>query len=146
MSAITVTRPSARIWRAGIIAAAVAAVVNAAVALVGRVLLSVPADFRPLWPLAVAVSTIFAVLIGTLVYFLLARRSPQRADRTFTIMAWGFAVLSLLSPLNLLISDQPLFEGAQGASLGPVLLLCVLHLIPVPIVVRLLTASKANRR
>lgn len=146
MSALTVSRPtSARIWRAGIIAAVVAAVVNVVLALIAAAVLDVPADYRPFWPAAVAASTIFAVLVGTLIYFLIARRSPERAARVFPILAWGFAILSLVQPLSLLVTDMPMMEGAQPAGIGAVLATALLHLPPAAILVlSLALAPKAT--
>jgi hypothetical protein len=142
MNAIAINRPNyARIWRAGLIAAVAAAAVNVVVALVAAAVLDVPADYRPLWPAAVALSTIFAVLVGTALYTLLARRSADRANRVFPLLAWGFAVLSLAQPLALLVTDLPMMEGAQDAGLGAVLATAVLHLVPAAIIVRLLTAA-----
>lgn len=143
MSAITTSRPLGAILRVGLLAALTAAVVNLVIALIGRALVSPPADFRPLQLGAVVGVTFMAVLAGTAVYALIERRTG-RADRSFPVVVWVVAGLSLLQPISLLLVDQPQFEGSQPTSVGAALVLMVLHLVPALIIIRFLTGGSAR--
>jgi len=137
------TRPRyAAIARAGLIAAAVAAVLNVVAALLVAALLDAPADYGPLQPAPVVASTVLAVLLGTAAYAWLAR-VPGRAERLFPRIAWAVAGASLLQPLSLLTTHLPVIEGEGGATLRIVLGTMVLHLIPAAVVTRLLPRSRA---
>jgi len=130
----------AAIARNGAIAAVVAAVLNAVVARIGATLFDVPDGFLPLQVGTVVAFTVFAVLIGTVVYALLLR-SGRDADRLFPRIAWGFALLTLLQPLSLLVTDSLPAEAEVQASVPAALVLGLLHLIPAAVIVALLTRS-----
>lgn len=132
------------IARNGAIAAVVAAVLNAVVARVGAALFDVPDSFPPLQTGLVVAFTVFAVLIGTMIYALLAR-SGRDADRLFPRIAWGFALLSLLQPISLLFTETLPAEAEVQASVPAAVILAVLHLIPAAVIVTLLTRTRTRR-
>lgn len=143
MSAVDRTAPRANlgaIFRAGAIAAVVAGVINAVVARIGAALFDVPDTFQPLQAPLVFAFTVFAVLAGTAIYALLVR-SGRAADRLFPRIAWGFAVLSLLQPVSLLLTDNPQVEAEAPATVASAVILGVLHLIPAAVIVGLLTRT-----
>jgi hypothetical protein len=133
------------IARRGLIAALVAAALNAGVALALAALLDAPGDYGPLQLGPVIASTVLAVLMGTVVYAVLAREAG-RAERLFPRVAWTVAIVTLLMPLSLLAVDNPITEGEAGATVPLALLTGILHLLPAAVLVRLLPGSAQRER
>lgn len=132
-----------RIVLTGVMAAVIAAVVNVVVALVLRALLDVDAGYVPLTPGPIIASTLIACLIGTGIYALLAR-TTNGADRLFTIIAWGFAILSLGQLLVLFLADgDALRIPAESITTSAILATVPLHLIPPAILVPALTRRRS---
>ena len=131
-----------RIFRAGLIAGVVAAIINVVIALVARsVIAGVPGDFGPFAPFAVASSTIFGALAGAAVFALISRVS-RRPVPVFTVVAVLFLLFSFASPLYIMGSDSPRFAGANGSTAAALILM---HLVTGITTIRMLTSTARGR-
>ena len=105
-NAITPTKPTlGSIWRNGIIAAVLAAVVNAILFFVGSALSAFPSNVitpmgTPLTIVQVVLMSVVGVLAGTLVYTILSRLTAA-SNRWFTIVAVIVLILMAFSPFSL---------------------------------------------
>jgi hypothetical protein len=117
-------RPLGDIWKAGLIGAGVAAIINVALYLLGRALGSFPPTAltpmgRPVDALGAAVLSVFGVLAGAVVYTILSRlMDTARANRWFLIIAIVVLVLMVLSPL-----------GIPGAPASQIVIMEIMHLV-----------------
>ncbi len=97
-------RPIGEIWKAGLIGAGVAAIINVALYLLGRALGSFPDTAltpvgRPVDAVGAAVLSVFGVLAGAAVYTILTRlMDTARANRWFLIIAIVVLVLMVRAP------------------------------------------------
>lgn len=110
------------IWRNGLIAIVVAAVVNAVLYFVGAALGWFPDTVlspagMPITVVPVVVSTVLALIVATIVYSIL-NRFTGNPNRWFTIIAIVVLVLSAASPLTL-----------AGAPTMMIVLLEAMHLV-----------------
>ncbi|MGW0882330.1 DUF6069 family protein [Streptomyces sp. NPDC002671] len=131
--------PTRTVWARGAVAALIAAVLNVVVALAAKAVFDLDSRFIGLKPVPVIAATLITMLAGTGV-FLLIRRFAARPERIFTIVAVGFAVLSVASPLSLLGASP---SSQPGVSDTAALCLIPLHLIPAPVLLAALTRRKA---
>ena len=119
-----VRRPLGEIWKAGVIGAGVAAIVNIVLYLLGRALGSFPATAvtpmgRPVDAVGAAVISILGVLAGAVVYTILSRLMvTARANRWFLIIAVIVLVLMAPSPL-----------GIPGAPASQIVIMEIMHLV-----------------
>ncbi len=117
-------RPIGEIWKAGLIGAGVAALINVVLYLLGRALGSFPSTAltpmgRPVDALGAAVLSVFGVLAGAVVYTILSRlMDTPRANRWFLIIAIVVLVLMVLSPLGIL-----------GAPVSQIVIMEIMHLV-----------------
>ena len=117
-------RPLGEIWKAGLIGAGVAAIINIVLYLLGRALGSFPATAltpmgRPVDALGAAVFSVFGVLAGAVVYTILTRlMDTARANRWFLIIA--IVVLVLMAPSPLAI---------PGAPASQIVIMEIMHLV-----------------
>jgi hypothetical protein len=117
-------RPIGEIWKAGLIGAGVATIINVVLYLLGRALGSFPSTAltpmgRPVDALGAAVLSVFGVLAGALVYTILTRlMDTARANRWFLIIAIVVLVLMVLSPL-----------GIPGAPASQIVIMEIMHLV-----------------
>jgi hypothetical protein len=117
-------RPIGEIWKAGLIGAGVAAIINVVLYLLGRALGSFPATAltpmgRPVDALGAAVLSVFGVLAGAVVYTVLSRlMDTARANRWFLIIAIVVLILMVLSPL-----------GVSGAPVSQIVIMEIMHLV-----------------
>ena len=117
-------RPIGEIWKAGLIGAGVAAIINVALYLLGRALGSFPATAltpmgRPVDALGAAVLSVFGVLAGAVVYTILTRLMvTARANRWFLIIAIIVLVLMAPSPL-----------AVPGAPASQIVIMEIMHLV-----------------
>jgi hypothetical protein len=122
------------IWRNGLIAAVVSAVVNAVLYFVGGALGGFPADVitpmgQPITIVAVLLMSIVPVLLGTLGYTILTRL-PINANLWFTIIVAVVFLAMFMGPLQL-----------PGAPVLMKLLLEVMHVVTAGATVYFLTRS-----
>lgn len=124
-SSSSTARPSsANIWKAGVLGAVAAAVVNAVLYFLGRGIGSFPDTAlnpmgRPVDLLAVTLLSVLGVLAGTAVYWFLANRMERaRANRLFTIMAIVVLVAMIPSPFFV-----------QGAPVSQVVIMEIMHVV-----------------
>ncbi len=125
-----VLAPARQIWQVGILAAVVAAILNAIVYLIASALGVTFAFFPPEIPtppfLLVAVgATVVGVLAGTFVYTLMPRFS-KRPISTFRTVAIVVLVLSFAQPLLLLTG---LFPVPEPVGIGTILALEIMHIV-----------------
>jgi hypothetical protein len=112
------------IWKAGIVGALVAAVINVVLYLIGRALGSFPDTAltpmgRPVDVFGAAFISILGVLGGTVAYSILSRfMATPRANRWFLIIAIVVLVLMIPSPLAI-----------PGAPTSQVILMEIMHLV-----------------
>jgi hypothetical protein len=112
------------IWKAGIVAAVVAAVVNVGLYLIGRAVGSFPDTAltpmgRPVDAFGAAFVSILGVLAGTAVYTVLARLlDTPRANRWFVILAVVVLVLMAATPL-----------GVSNAPVSQIVIMELMHLV-----------------
>lgn len=117
-------RPLGEIWKAGLIGAGVAAIINAVLYLLGRALGSFPATAltpmgRPVDVVGTVVVSAVGVLAGAVVYTILTRLMvTARANRWFLIIAIVVLVLMAPSPL-----------GVPGAPVSQVVIMEIMHLV-----------------
>ena len=117
-------RPIGEIWKAGLIGAGVAAIINVALYLLGRALGSFPSTAltpmgRPVDVVGTVVLSVFGVLAGAVVYTILTRLlDTARANRWFLIIA--IIVLGLMAP-------SPL--GIPGAPASQIVIMEIMHLV-----------------
>ncbi|BAL89907.1 hypothetical protein AMIS_46870 [Actinoplanes missouriensis 431] len=112
----------------GLVATAVAVVLNVAVGLALRAALGVDEAFLPLTPGAIAFFTLLSSLAGVVAYLIVRRWSA----RAFPIIAFGVAAVSLAGPLNLLRAGDADWEGLTT---GAALALIPLHILPAVVLV-----------
>ncbi len=110
------------IWRNGLIAIVVAAVVNAVLYFIGAALGWMPATVLtpmglPVTIVPVVASTVVALVVATIVYSIL-NRFTGNPNRWFTIIAVIVLVVSAVSPLSL-----------PGAPAMMIVLLELMHLV-----------------
>jgi hypothetical protein len=117
-------RPLGEIWKAGLIGAGAAAIINVVLYLLGRLLGSFPSTAltpmgRPVDVVGTAVFSVFGVLAGAVVYTILSRlMDTARANRWFLIIAIVVLVLMVLSPL-----------GVSGAPVSQIVIMEIMHLV-----------------
>jgi hypothetical protein len=117
-------RPIGEIWKAGLIGAGVAAIINVVLYLTGRALGSFPDTAltpmgRPVDVVGTVVFTVFGVLAGAVVYTILTRLMvTARANRWFLIIAIVVLVLMAPSPL-----------GIPGAPASQIVIMEIMHLV-----------------
>ena len=117
-------RPIGEIWKAGLIGAGVAAIINVVLSLLGRALGSFPATAltpmgRPVDAVGAAVLSVFGVLAGAVVYTILTRLMiTARANRWFLIIAIIVLVLMAPSPL-----------AVPGAPASQIVIMEIMHLV-----------------
>ncbi|CAN5874751.1 hypothetical protein BH10CHL1_BH10CHL1_22290 [soil metagenome] len=127
------TKPSiSAIWRNGLLATGITAVVNAILYLVGSALGNMPPLITPMGtPLTLApvlLMSIVPLLLATLVYTVLTRLTPRRANLIFIIIAVLVFIGFLFGPLQL-----------AGAPMGMILLLEIMHVVATGSIVYSLT-------
>lgn len=119
-----------KVWQTGLIAAAVAAVLNLIVYFIASAA-GVPFNLTPAgmpappFPFLVVFATFVGVLLGTLVFQLLPRVT-RRPISTFRIVAIVALVLSFAQPLLLTTGALPLSEPVQTST---ILVLEIMHLV-----------------
>jgi hypothetical protein len=112
------------IWKAGIVAAAVAAAANIVLYFLGRALGAFPDTAltpmgRPVDAVATVMVSVLGVLAGALVYTVLTRLlDAARAKRWFLLIAIVVLVLMAPSPV-----------GIPGAPLSQVVIMEIMHLV-----------------
>ena len=117
-------RPIGEIWKAGLLGAGVAAIINVVLYLIGRALGSFPDTAltpmgRPVDVVGAAVVSILGVLAGAVVYTILTRLlDTARANRWFLIIA--IVVLVLMAPSRL---------GIPGAPASQIVIMEIMHLV-----------------
>jgi hypothetical protein len=117
-------RPIGEIWKAGLIGAGVAAIINVVLYLTGRALGSFPDTAltpmgRPVDVVGTVVLSVFGVLAGAVVYTILTRLMvTARANRWFLIIAIIVLVLMAPSPL-----------GVPGAPASQIAIMEIMHLV-----------------
>lgn len=110
------------IWRNGLMAIVVAAVVNALLYFIGAALGWIPDTVltpmgQPVTIVPVVASTVFTLVVATIVYSIL-NRFTSNPNRWFTIIAVIVLLLSAVSPLSL-----------PGAPVMMIVVLEVMHLV-----------------
>lgn len=122
-------KPDAKsIWTTGIVAAVVAAVINAALAVIGTQVFGLNASgaFQPLQgPGPAIIFTLFFLLIATLVFQVVANRSdrPVAQFRTIAIVALALSLIP-----DFLMVSQP------GGGWGEAILLMVMHVVAAAVI------------
>jgi len=117
-------RPLGEIWKAGLIGAGVAAIINIVLYLLGRALGSFPDTAltpmgRPVDVVGAAVFSVFGVVAGAVVYTILSRlMDTARANRWFLIIAIVVLIVMALSPL-----------GVPGAPASQIVIMEIMHLV-----------------
>ena len=104
---------STSLWKAGLIASAIAAASNALIYGLGRIADSIPQSVEvdtlsgtgPVTAMTVIFSSVLAVIVATLFYAVLRRRA-RRPERTFLIAGTVLLVVSLAMPFS--IPDVPM--------------------------------------
>ena len=99
---------STYLWRAGLIAAVLAATANALIYGIGRMAGTIPQSVEvdalsgngPVTVTAVIFTSVLAVLVATLFYAVL-RRTARRPERTFLIAGTILLVVSLTMPFSI---------------------------------------------
>jgi lysylphosphatidylglycerol synthetase-like protein (DUF2156 family) len=122
--------PAGRIWQTGLLAAAVAAVINLVIYFIAQAAgvnfnFMPPEMPAPPFAMAVIFATFVGVLLGTLVFSLMPRFS-QRPVSTFRIVAIVALVLSFAQPFLLTTGMMP---TAGPVGIGTVLVLELMHLV-----------------
>lgn len=125
--------------KAGAIAAAVAIVGNIAILAIATLLLGVPFMGQTVNPISIAISTLVATAIASIVYAFLLRSSRQ-PERTFTIIGVVAYLVSLLGPIMGVMGMMPgmTFTGQLVAAM------VAMHTLSAAVIVRILT-SQARR-
>lgn len=132
--------PWAGIWRAGIVAALVAAVANAVVFLVARGVGAMPSDVitpagRPITLGPVLFLSIFPAIVAAALYGVLLRFTRRATPIFLAVAALVFIVYAVL-PL-----------GIEGAPTGMVIALELMHVfVALPVVALLLRAARSAPR
>ena len=117
-------RPIGEIWKAGLIGAGIAAIINVVLYLLGRALGSFPSTAltpmgRPVDAVGTAVFSVLGVLAGAVVYTILTRlMDTARANRWFLIIAVVVLVLMAPSPL-----------AVPGAPASQIVIMEIMHLV-----------------
>ena len=104
---------STYLWKAGLVASAIAAATNALIYGVGRIAGAIPQSVKvdtlsgngPVTVATVIFTSVLAVLVATLFYAVL-RRIARRPERTFLIAGTVLLVMSLAMPFS--IPDVPM--------------------------------------
>ncbi len=126
----------ARILPAAILAVALSIGANLLTLFVLKALLSLPAEFPPLTPGAVAFFTLLGTSMGSLVFALVVRLSA-RPLVTFQRIAWAALVLSIIPNLGLMANPAAApFPGGSALAFG---VLIVFHVIAGVITIFVLT-------
>lgn len=129
-----------RVWQVGLISAAVAAVANGLIFIIGDALGAFPATLvipnanQPLTLVPVILISVFAALAGTGVFALLARFT-RRPVRLFRFIALGVFLLMLVPPFSV--------PGAGGLFVA---LLLAMHVVEAGVVTWLLTTRTLKNR
>jgi hypothetical protein len=135
--AATPTKPSiGTIWRNGVIATVVAAVINAVLYFIGSALGGFPTSVitpmgLPITVAPVITMSVATILIGTLVYTVLSRITAN-PNRWFTIVTAIVFLVMIYSPIPLL---------SVGAPMLMIVLLEVMHVVAAASAVYFLTRS-----
>jgi hypothetical protein len=124
----------ARATRIGLVATVIATIADLVLAALLRSILDVPGGFTPLQVGPVSFMVLAAGVTGVIVFDLLALYSA-RPHHWFRITAAVVTLLSLASPLSLLLTDPPRVPGTSGVNVAAAI---VLHLVPPLILVGLL--------
>lgn len=118
------SRSLGNIWKAGLIAAVVAAAINVVLYLIGRAVGSFPDTAltpmgRPVDVFGAAFISILGVVGGTVVYSVLTRlMDTARANRWFTIIAVVVLVVMVASPFAI-----------PGAPVSQIVIMEIMHLV-----------------
>lgn len=124
-----------KIWPVGLLAAVVAAVLNAAFAMVAARLVGVDPAFQALnGPGAVITFTLVGVLLATAVFWLLARASARPVS-LFRTVAVAALLVSFVPNVLLLLAAPP----GSGVTPGAITILMLTHVIAAVVAVGLLT-------
>lgn len=115
---------SGNLWQNGLIAAAVATVINLIVFVVGSLAggltvqdMANPSVYTPVSWVAVIIMTVVPILLGTAVYWLLRRVLPNQATLILIVGALAVALLSMWGPIT------------SGETLLAKILLSVMHIV-----------------
>ena len=121
-----------KIWWVGLLAIALAVLVNFLVRSVALVVLNVDPGFVPLASPSFLPLTIFGSLAAVLVYALVGWLAKRRPITTYRIV-------SVIALLLSFVPDLALFSGTPGANAGTVGTLMLMHVLTAVIVVGMLT-------
>jgi hypothetical protein len=125
-----------RLWRAGLLAAALAIAANAIIRTIAVALFEIEADFRPLtWPQFI-LFTALGVLGATLVYARLLRTAARPAG-TFRMLAASALVVSFVPDVVLLVS-----QAVPGMTVPAFAALIAMHVATAAITVRVLAGCR----
>jgi hypothetical protein len=124
-----------RLLWVGPLTAVVAAIANVIVREIGVLLGAVPSDLMILQEPGVAGSTIIQVLLGVLVFALLAKFA-KNPIRTFRIVAIVALILSLSNPLMVLVGAFPI---GVTISVATMLTMMVMHVVAAAITIWMLS-------
>jgi Family of unknown function (DUF6069) len=122
------------LWRAGALAAPLAAVSGLAIRAIGVAVGAVPAHYQPLQPLPIVIVSVMAALVASGLLAALARWA-RRPILTFRLIALGGLLLSFGGPLQ---AGAGTMQGgaASGATVATMLLM---HVVAAVVIVGLLT-------
>ena len=130
-----------RLLWAGPLTAVVAAVANIIVREIGALLGTVPSDLVFLTVPSVAIATIVQVLLGAVVFTVIARFA-RRPVRVFRIVAVAALLLSFLNPI---MAGMGVFPPGVSIGLETVLTMIVMHIVAGAITIVLLPALARDR-
>lgn len=122
----------------GGLAITLAAIANVILYYVADAVLAVPPGFRPFHPVRVALLTILGGL-GAVGAYAIVERKAEDPPRTFVTVAIVALLLSFIPDVLLLVTDQ------QGATIGGVATLMIMHTVAAVILVAGLTWSDLGR-
>lgn len=130
--------PTSKVWQTGILALVVSAVINLVLYFVASAL-SIPFDVlppgvpAPPFALAIIFATSLTTLIGTLLFWQMPRFSKKPIS-TWRMVAIGVVLLSLVSPLSLLMGgDRPV------APISTLIVLEAMHILTGAVAIYFLT-------
>lgn len=113
---------SRHLWQIGLLTIIAAAIVNALIALVARVLFPVASTFLPLQPVIFLAFTILGVLGATTVFAQIRRRAKHPV-RTFQRTVWVALLVSLIP--DLLVAFFRPYPGTTLLEVGALMLMHV---------------------